>query len=108
MQVDWVMLFRGCCHVNEYAELMTNQLRLVNLARSARVLKKYDFPRHIVKLIHAKAAIWRHAKRSADFTAYRSAYRVSKAIIRQFRKIKRIEVFTRVALNCFSLTYVIN
>ena len=60
VQVDCVILFQGCCHVNEYAELLTNQLRsaIGQSSTQCPCYKKARSPRLIFKLIHAKAAVW--------------------------------------------------
>ena len=45
--------------------------------------KRKCLPRHIVKLLHSKRRAWLSAKRSGDFTSYKTLCQTVRSVIRQ-------------------------
>ena len=78
--IDWPSTFSTCVTTDDYADCFTNILHEVidmsSYFKSAR--RRKCLPRHIVKLLHSKRRAWLSAKRSGDFTSYKTLCRTVK------------------------------
>ena len=87
-QFDYTTMFIGCIDTDDFAsrfnETLLNAVSTCSLYKPA--YRRQRLPRRIVQLLRAKQKKWLAAKRSGDFTAYKSSCVTVKAAIRSHRR----------------------
>ena len=92
--IDWPSTFSTCVTTNDYADRFTNILHdaidMSSYFKPAR--KRKCLQKHIVKLLHSKRRAWLSAKRSGDFTSYKTLCQTVTSAIHQHTRCRDLRL----------------
>ena len=81
-------MFKKCTDVDDYmsiyAKLLSSTLDLFTPRKKQYKKHRVRFPKYMMKLIHKKRRLWKSARKTGDYTAYRSCCLMVKKSISDF------------------------
>ena len=95
-QIDWVQMFNKCTDVDDYmsifALLLSSTLDLFTPWKKQYNKHRERFPKYMMKLIYKKRRLWKSARKTGDYSAYRSCCLMVKKSISDFHSWEELKI----------------
>ena len=92
--IDWHQEFTGCVSTDDFANVFTSIIAgAVNASTHLKPIRRRNpLPKHIVRLLRAKQRAWHAARKTSDYTKFKSISKNARAAIRQHRRCQELRM----------------